>query len=139
MRSVMNIVKKAVAASLVAFLWSGAPAVAQTADTRLADAAMKRDIAAVKALVAQRVDVNAPGKDGTPALHWMVRVDDVETARLLIGAGANVTLANRYGVTPLFLACANGNARMIRLLVDAGADVNAPDQAGETPLMVGRG
>jgi ankyrin repeat protein len=38
-------------------------------------------------------------------------------------------------VTPLFLACANGNAGMIQLLLDAGADSNALDPAGETPLM----
>lgn len=112
-----------------------ASARAQTSDTRLADAAQKRDVAAVKALVAQKVDVNAPGRDSTPPLQWVVRVDDLDTARLLVGAGANVKQANRYGVTPLFLACANGNAAMVRLLVDAGADVNAADPAGETPLM----
>ena len=37
-------------------------------DTRLADAAMKRDTAAVRALIEQHVDVNAAGTDGTPAL-----------------------------------------------------------------------
>ena len=66
---------------------------------------MKRDGAAVRALLGQKVDVNAPGKDGTPALHWAVREDDLATARLLLGAGADAELANRYGVTPLFLAC----------------------------------
>ena len=92
------------------------------ADTRLADAAMKRDTAAVRALVDQKVDVNVPGKDGTPALHWLVRVDDLDSARLLLRAGADAKRANRTGVTPLYLACANGNAAMIRLLLDAGAD-----------------
>src|SRR5881409_4356163 len=89
-------------------------------DARLADAAMKRDTAAVRTLLQQKVDVNAPGKDGTPALHWIVRVDDLETAQLLIRAGADVKFADRYGVTPLYLACANGNAGMIKLLLDAG-------------------
>src|SRR5881409_3241371 len=89
-------------------------------DMRLAEAAMKRDTAAVRALVQQKVDVNAPGKDGTPALHWIVRVDDLDTAKLLIRAGADVKFADRYGVTPLYLACANGNAGMIKLLLDAG-------------------
>jgi len=83
------------------------------ADIRLADAAMKRDTAAVRSLIEQKVDVNAPGKDGTPALHWIVRVDDVETARLLIRSGADVKFADRYGVTPLYIACTNGNAAMI--------------------------
>lgn len=104
-------------------------------DARLADAAMKRDVAAVRSLLNQKVDVNAPGRDGTPALHWMVRVDDLETARLLIRAGASVKLADRYGVTPLYLACANGNAAMIKLLLDAGSDANSVDPAGETALM----
>ena len=37
-------------------------------------------------------------------------------------AGADVKAANRYGVTPLSLACTNGNAAMIELLLKAGAD-----------------
>ena len=104
-------------------------------DTRLADAAMRRDVAAVRALLGQKVDVNVPGQDGTPALHWAVRVDDVTTAKLLLGAGAQATLANRYGVTPMAIAAANGSAAMIGVLLDAGADPNATDPAGDTPLM----
>lgn len=113
------------------------PAAAQAAarDTRVADAAMKRDAAALRTLIGQKVDVNLPGADGTPALHWIVRVDDLDSARLLLRAGADPKGANRYGVTPLYLACANGNTEMIRLLLDAGGDVNAADPAGETPLM----
>jgi ankyrin repeat protein len=123
-------------ASLVGVLLS-APGVtaAGQSDSRLADAVMKRDGAAVRSLLGQKADVNAPGTDGTPALHWSVREDDLETARLLVGAGADPRLANRYGVTPLFLACANGNAAMIRLLLEAGADPNAADPTGETALM----
>jgi hypothetical protein len=86
-------------------------------------------------LLAQKVDVNAPGLDGTPALHWVVRVNDLEAARLLLRSGAQVSLANRYGLTPLAIAAASGNASMIGLLLEAGADANALDPAGETPLM----
>jgi ankyrin repeat protein len=119
------------AASVSAAAADGAAAV----DGRLAEAAMKRDTAAVRTLLDEHVDVNAPGPDGTPALHWVVRVDDVATARLLIHAGADVARANRYGVTPLYLACANGDAAMIGMLIEAGADPNAADPAGETALM----
>ena len=105
-------------------------------DTRLADAVMGRDTVAVRALLGQNVDVNAPGRDGTPALHWAVRVDDLETSRLLLGAGADAKRGNRHGLTPLALACANGNAAMNELLIDAGADPNAVDPTGETALMM---
>jgi uncharacterized protein len=120
-------------AAAVVFLLPCASA-AQT-NTRLADAAMKRDIAAVRALLAQKADVNAPGTDGTPALHWAVRVDDAEMTRLLIGGGADAKLTNRYGLSPIAVAATNGSASLLGILLDAGADPNAPDPAGETPLM----
>jgi ankyrin repeat protein len=125
-------------ASLVMALLPGVSAGAE-ADSRLADAAMKRDAAAVRSLLGQKADANAPGKDGTPALHWSVRANDLETARALVAGGADPKLANRYGVTPLFLACSNGNAAMIRLLLDAGADPNTADATGETALMTAAG
>jgi ankyrin repeat protein len=96
---------------------------------------MRNDTAAVRALLAQKVDVNAPGVDGTPALHWAVRVDDLATARLLLGAGADATLASRYGATPVSLAASNGSAAMLALLIDAGASPDAVDAAGDTVLM----
>jgi uncharacterized protein len=113
-----------------------APVFAADRDTRLADAAMNRDAAAVRALLGQKnVDVNAAGRDGTPALHWLVRVGDLETAGQLLRAGADPKLVTRYGVTPMSLAASSGNAAMLKLLLESGADANAADGAGETPLM----
>jgi uncharacterized protein len=109
---------------------------APAGDPRLAEAAMNRDTAAVRSLLAQKVDVNAPGRDGTPALHWAVRLDDLETARLLLAAGADAKGVNRHAVTPLPLAAAAGNTAMVRLLLDNGADANGTDPAGETVLMI---
>ena len=69
------------------------------------------------------------------ALHWAAYHDDLETAKLLVDAKADVKAANRYGVTPLSLACTNGNEAMVELLLDAGADPNARLRGDETPLM----
>ncbi|OFW26883.1 MAG: hypothetical protein A3H97_21780 [Acidobacteria bacterium RIFCSPLOWO2_02_FULL_65_29] len=109
---------------------------AAAADTRLIDAVKRGDPAEVRALVQQRVDVNAPEVDGTTPLHWAVRDDRLDLAELLIRAGANATKANRYGVRPLSLACVNGSAEMIGLLLAAGADPSLAEVKGETPLMV---
>ena len=59
------------------FGWFAGRAVAQ-ADSRLADAAMKRDRNALRALLDQKADVNASSADGSSALLWLVRVDDFE-------------------------------------------------------------
>jgi ankyrin repeat protein len=110
---------------------------ASAADSAVADAAMKGDIALVRSLLGQKADVNQAQPDGASALLWAVRQDRLEMLNLLIGAGANVKAANRLGVTPLSLACINGNAATIEALLKAGADANAVlSEPGETPLMM---
>src|SRR5262247_4084872 len=81
------------------------PALAQAkVDLRLPEAVSRRDATVVRTLLSQKVDVNAPDSQGTPALHWAVRVDDSDLVRLLLASGADAKLTNRYGVTPLTLA-----------------------------------
>jgi uncharacterized protein len=104
-------------------------------DGRLLEAAKNSDKAAIQALLPQHADVNAADPDGSTALHWAVRHDDLETANLLLRGGADVKAATRYGVTALNLACVNGNAAMIEALLKAGADANAAVPGGETALM----
>jgi ankyrin repeat protein len=78
--------------------------------------------------------------DGTTALHWAVRQDDLELADRMLHSGADVKAANRYGVTPLHLAAVNGSAKMIERLLAAGADPNERGSNDETVLMtVARG
>src|SRR5438034_4311590 len=107
------------------------------AGTDLADAAMKGNKAAVRSLLQKKADVNAAQTDGTTALHWAVRLDDLETAELLIRSGANVSAATRGGATPLELAAVNGSAAMIEKFIKAGADVNPRlTKYGDTALMM---
>ena len=110
---------------------------AAAASSDLADAAMNGNKAAVRSLLLKKADVNAAQVDGTTALHWAVRADDLETADLLIKAGANASAVNREGVMPLQLAAINGNAAMLEKLVKAGADPNAPlSKFKDTALML---
>ena len=108
---------------------------ARGADALLADAAEIKNGNRMRALLEERIDVNASQVDGMTALHWAARHDDLETAKLLVRAGADVNAANRYGVTPLTLACTNGNPALVELLLDAGANPNTTLPGGETALM----
>ena len=67
--------------------------------------------------------------------HWAAYRDDLELATLLVHNKADVKAANRYGVTPLSLACTNGNAAMVELLLGAGAAANTKLRGDETALM----
>jgi ankyrin repeat protein len=103
----------------------------------VADAAMARNRGRIRTLVEQKADANRPQADGATALHWAAHWDDLETAGLLLAAGAKPMAANRQGATPMFLASENGSAAMIDLLLKGGADVNAPVLPhGETALMM---
>ncbi len=105
-------------------------------DLRVVDAAKRQDGQAVRAMLKERVDVNAPQADGATALHWAAHWDDLETAALLIRAGANVNGKNDLDVTALSLACENGSAPMVEALLAAGANPNIARATGETPLMM---
>jgi ankyrin repeat protein len=108
---------------------------AASREAELAEAVKQGNHAAVRAMLKRSVFVNATEADGTTALHWAVRADDLETVRLLLTAGAVVDARNRYGVTPLWLAATNGNAKMIQVLLESGADSNTAMPEGETVLM----
>src|ERR1700755_887820 len=95
---------------LISVLAASGLGAAAAPDTRVVDAAEKKDVQAVTALVKQGADVNIAQGDGGTALHWAAHWDDVAMAKRLIAAGAKVDAANDYGVTPLFLAAQNGNA-----------------------------
>jgi len=105
-------------------------------DTRLSEAAMLGNHDAVRSLLKEKVDVDAAQGDGTTALHWAAFRDDLDMVKWLLAAGANVKATTREGaITPLFMACTNGNASIIGALLTAGADANAVNANGTTALM----
>jgi uncharacterized protein len=120
--------------SLVAAL---STAQARAAGSDVADAVMRGKKDVLRSLLQQKADVNVAQVDGTTALHWAVRADDLEAADLLLKAGAKVSVANREGATPLQLAALNGSAALIDRLLKAGADANASlSSFGDTALMM---
>ena len=107
----------------------------RAAGSDVADAVMKGDRAALRALIQKKADVNAPQADGATAMHWAVYRDDLESANLLVSAGARVGVANREGMTPVVMASIYGSLPMVELLLKAGADAHERGPNGETLLM----
>ena len=129
--------KTALGAGLVGILSMSLILLGAAAETRMADAAMGRDIEAVRSLIREAADVNSAQGDGMTALHWAALHGDDEMTQLLLYAGANVRATTRLGgYTPLFLAAEAGFARVVDVLLEAGASAAAPARDGITPLMM---
>ena len=106
------------------------------ANSPVADAARRGDLDAVKSLLQDGADVNAPLGDGMTALHWAAERGDLQLTNTLLYAGANVEAVTRIGqYTPLHIAARTGNANIVKALLDAKAEVNAKTSpSGATAL-----
>ena len=109
---------------------------ASPAPSPVADAAMRGDIEAVRALLTDGADVNASQGDGMTALHWAAERGNVAMGKMLIYAGANLKATTRLGdYTPLHMAAKAGHAEVAGALLEAGSDANATTTTGgATPL-----
>jgi ankyrin repeat protein len=127
--------KKQLLAFAVAFAFAAGHV--STEGSKVADAAMNGDRAAVRTLVTSGEDVNAAQGDGMTALHWAARRGDAELVSMLLAAGANVRAATRLGgYTPLIMAAELGHAPSIEALIGAGADPKSATASGVTALML---
>ncbi len=61
---------------------------------------------------------------GETALMFAARVGDLESAKLLVAAGANVNDADAWGVSATTLAAHSGFTDLVLFLLDQGADPN---------------
>ena len=70
---------------------------------------------------------------GETALMFAARVGDLESAKLLVAAGANVNDADAWGVSATTLAAHSGFTDLVLFLLDKGANTNLAD-SGFTAL-----
>lgn len=78
----------------------------------------------------------AAGTGKASALLYAARDGQVESARLLVKAGAKLELADYNGIAALVMAIGNDHHDIAQLLIEAGANVNAVDWYGRSPLWV---
>jgi ankyrin repeat protein len=71
---------------------------------------------------------------GLTALIFAAREGDLQSARLLIEAGADVNQTTYFGWTPLLTATYNRNYELGGFLIESGADVNMVNGENMSPL-----
>jgi ankyrin repeat protein len=74
------------------------------------------------------------GGGGLTPLVFAAREGDLESAKLLIEAGAPINAVTEYSWTPLLTAVNNRNYQLAKYLLDKGADPNIANKGGWTPL-----
>jgi uncharacterized protein len=142
----------------VAFVLSGATTVAEVVSFLGLDGAQAADLAArvakasggavgagAKPPAANANDANnqqdiiiaglvGGGSGGLTPLVFAAREGSLESARVLVEAGADVNQITEYGWTPLLVATNNRNYRLGAYLLEKGANPNIANKGGWTPL-----
>jgi ankyrin repeat protein len=74
------------------------------------------------------------GGGGLTALVLAAREGDLESAKLLLDAGADVNQTTEYGWTPLLTATNNRHYKLAEYFIERGADLNRANKGQWTPL-----
>jgi uncharacterized protein len=120
--------------------------------TALMWAVAEKNAAAAKVLIDHGADVNAQTPKlpppspfqlifsapfpagGMTALLYAARQNDMESAKILLEAGANRKENAADGSSPLLVAVINEHYALAKYFIDRGADVSAADDKGRGPL-----
>jgi ankyrin repeat protein len=101
-------------------------------------AAKHGDCAALQSLLAEQPGLlDARDTDGSTPLHCACWKGNLDAARVLLDAGADVNAVNandHWGTTPLHAAAHANQREIAALLLERGADRDARDGNGRTPL-----
>lgn len=84
----------------------------------------------------QLVDVACTS--GQTPLYVAAAAGHLHIARMLLGAGADLSIRDKSGHSPLSTAINNGHLPVVQLLIEHGASYLAPDGEGTRPLVRAR-
>ncbi|KAJ3279593.1 hypothetical protein HK104_001312 [Borealophlyctis nickersoniae] len=106
------------------------------------EAVRAKSLSVLQVLVGKGAEVNVKDDLENWAIHYAVANNDPKTVKLLLESGANPSVADKYGLTPLHHAiqaskhAINTSLRIERLLINHGAPINALDHQGRSPLHI---
>lgn len=94
-------------------------------------------VAVIELLIESRANLNTKDKNAVTPLINAVYNRDLELAKLLVNAGANVNYVGKGVIqveNALHAAVTRADVEMVELLMDSGAKNDVVDQLGKTPL-----
>ena len=105
---------------------------------QLAPGAFKKNVDEIVALLLKHgADVKAVNASGESAFFLAVdHARSAETITTLANAGADTSLADKSGTTPLMLAAAGDDPNLVLALSASGGEVDKPNRVGLTALQV---
>jgi ankyrin repeat protein len=99
------------------------------------NAAKSGDTEVIRSMLDDGAHVDRLSADQTTALMWAIHKRHSDLAIILVEAGADPSITNRYGVTALSMAASTGDDRVTAALLEHGADATHASPEGETVLM----
>ena len=122
-----------VAASLLPILME--PAMSETKENRLIDAARTGDNPTIAALIREGTAIDPRDAQRRTPLLIATHANNIEAARLLIEAGADVNAKDAIQDSPYLYAGARGHIEILRLTLAHGADLKSTNRYGGTALI----
>eukprot|EP01100_Stratorugosa_tubuloviscum_P013982 TRINITY_DN7226_c0_g1_i1.p1 TRINITY_DN7226_c0_g1~~TRINITY_DN7226_c0_g1_i1.p1 ORF type:complete len:763 (-),score=369.26 TRINITY_DN7226_c0_g1_i1:12-2300(-) len=100
-------------------------------------------IACEQLLYEDKTDVACLNKDGTSALHYLVRKIPQPSEKMsyiavmdhMLSRGVEIESQTKFGETPLHQSCERGNEDAVCFLLEHKASPNKVNRLGETPLI----
>ena len=80
----------------------------------------------IQATAAPADEVNCQNEKGRTPLQLACEAGDLDAAKRLVAAGADVDKDDREGRSPLWLAFESGHVDVARWLIETGADRESP-------------
>ncbi len=104
-------------------------------DLRLHEAAVAGDLAAVAALLAEGVPIDAPMRTGRTPVMAATAARQTESVRALVAAGADIDQRDNRLDNPFLYAGAEGLLDILRIVNEAGADPALTNRYGGVALI----